>query len=847
MRDAWVAGEARAAPGGVVAVLLALLCALLGSLATPAPAAAADVADTTDRYSLVHGCFALRGANGKFVRRSGAGLAATAASPGAAEPFRMQATRLGEYLLYGTQRDFLARDGGDAKMAKRPSPDAEWTVRGGGGTFTLLNEPSDRRLATAGDALRAERTGGARTQFTFVAVTGCPRYPEMTTDVEGAPTRNGFRYGETEGFLEGHMHQMAFKFLGGAHCGKPWHKYGVAYAMVDCPDHEPDGCGAFLDNALYGDPARCHDTVGWPTFKDWPHHKSLTHEQSYYKWVERAYLGGLRVFVNLMVQNRVLCELYPFKGENNECDDTKTVYIEIDQAYKLQDYIDAQSGGPGKGWYRIVRNPFEARKVINEGKLAVVLGMEVSEPFGCRMFNGVATCSKRQITAHINRLQKLGVRQYEITNKFDNALTGVAGDSGELGLLTNSGNFYATGRFWDLETCTTPEGEHDHTPTAVETPHNEDLILGNMIRALMPGAVAPVYPPPPHCNKRGLTELGEHALRQLAKRKLIFDPDHMSVKGRDQALTMLESFDYPGTISSHSWSTPMALPRIYGLGGVITPAAGDSEEFVHKWEHAKSAFRGRQYFGLGFGADQNGFATQGGPRGEDAPNPVTYPFRSFNGEQTIKRNRSGRRVWDVNTDGVAHYGMYVDWVEDLRKLAGDEIVEDLGRGSEAYLQMWERAEGITEVRCRPWRGRMTARGFDGRLRLGAGAHAVLRRAGQPVERTRTWRWCSRKTKRSGGRRSRVAGVFDKRGKMRLIGSSGRTAFAAGVRPGDRRAKAAKLGRRAGGGLFVRRAGKGATLVFGTRGKRVSFVAVADRKASKRKRTLRKYVRRSGLR
>ena len=74
-----------------------------------------------------------------------------------------------------------------------------------------------------------------------------------------------------------------------------------------------------LENVLYGNPARCHDPVGWPTFKGWPHHDSLTHEQSYYSWLERAWMGGLRVFVNLFVENRVLCELYPMK--QNSCDE----------------------------------------------------------------------------------------------------------------------------------------------------------------------------------------------------------------------------------------------------------------------------------------------------------------------------------------------------------------------------------------------------------------------------------------------------------------------------------------------------------------------------------------------
>ena len=50
---------------------------------------------------------------------------------------------------------------------------------------------------------------------------------------------------------------------------------------------------------------------------------------------------------------------------------------------KMERYIDAQYGGPGKGWYRIVTDPFQARRVINQGKLAVVMGIETSVLFGC--------------------------------------------------------------------------------------------------------------------------------------------------------------------------------------------------------------------------------------------------------------------------------------------------------------------------------------------------------------------------------------------------------------------------------------------------------------------------------
>ena len=58
----------------------------------------------------------------------------------------------------------------------------------------------------------------------------------------------------------------------------------------------------------------------------------------------------------------------------------------------------------------------------------------------------------------------------------------------------------------------------------------------------------------------------------------------------------------------------------------------------------------------------------------------------------IDKQRSGTRVYDINTDGVDHYGLYPDWIEDMRRVGGRQIVEDMANGAEAYLQMWERAE-----------------------------------------------------------------------------------------------------------------------------------------------------------
>jgi microsomal dipeptidase-like Zn-dependent dipeptidase len=836
-------GEMRAARrlAGIAGVAL---------LAVLASAPAADAASAQTRYSLVHNCYTLNpAAGGGPVGKQGGGYLLGAP----AESFRMQATDLGRYLLYGLDADFLAVDGDAIAPAAAPSDNSDWTVReAGGGAFTIVNTFVDRGLGITSDGKLVAVATADADQFEFVDSTGCPQYPEVDVNATGKPTTGSPGYGEVTGLLDGHMHGMAFEFLGGrAHCGKPWDRFGAPYALRDCPDHEVgNGCAAVLENVLYGNPARCHDPVGWPSFADWPDPKSLTHEQSYWKWLERAWRGGERLYVNLFVENRILCEVYPYK--QNDCNEMKSVLLQAQDIRDMQDYIDAQFGGPGKGFFRIVTNPYQARKVINQGKMAVVQGMEVSEPFDCGLDNGFPTCDADQIDSWLDRLHDLGVRQLEITNKFDNALTGVAGDNGTTGTITNAGNFLATGKFLDMRQCQNPE-YHDHSPTGVNYPHNDDMILGNGLAALLPGGTLPVYPDGPTCNSLGLSPLGEHAIRGIMQRHMIFDPDHMSVIGRDQALSVVESKDYSGIVSSHSWSTDDALPRIYALGGVVTPYAGSSTSFVHQWSHLRDFYRqgGSQYFGVGWGADMNGFGAQGLPRGADVPNPVSYPFKSFDGSTTLDREQSGQRVYDINVDGVAHYGLYPDWVEDLRMLAGDRIIHDLGRGPEAYLQMWERADGIQGVRCDKWRQRfLTSGGFAHRLELGDRAHRVLERAGQPVTRTRTWRYCAngrRKAlpmqKKSGNRQ--VAAVFDRSGRVALIGSTLHKHRAGGVRPGTLVSDLPNGAQRVSAGLFTAAAGGGRSYFYGVRGDRVRFVGVASKKLD-RAATLRAYVRRARL-
>jgi hypothetical protein len=808
----------KGASGAAIALAAALVAA-----AAQTPAAAGSASAPT-RYSIAGGCHSLApAAGGEAI--------------GAASRLRLQATRLGSYLLYLPNERFLAADGGDVGTATQPSPAADWTVADAGeGSFTLspASDP-DSLLAFSGGGLSlVSRSGaGVKSRFAFVPATGCATYPEAELNVTGKPANGRTSYGEVQGLLDGHMHWMNFEYLGGRfHCGRPWDPYGIPGALPDCSSVEgPLGAAAPIQNFLnYGNPVSPHDTTGWPKLTEWGRH-NLTYEGTYWRWVERAWMAGLRLIVMPVNENRELCQL--MVNRSNPCDEMSTALKELDDIYALQDYADAQAGGPGEGFFQIVTNPFQARRVINQGKMAVVLEVEISEPFNCR---GAlpSSCSTEIIDEGLDELYARGVRSSLLLNKFDNPLTGVRFDSGPIGVLINVANRDSFGSFWDAETCKGPEA--DNTIETVLPPVSS--LLYTLITQLgLPGGALPAYPPAPHCNKRGLTDLGEHMVGRMMDMGMIVNPDHESQAGVDETITLAEERGYSGVISPHGWMDPRNWPRIFQLGGMAFPGAGSAEGFVDAWRTYRP--KGTPYYsGWGYGADLGGLATQGAPAPEGSPESVTYPFKSLDGQTTIGRQVTGERTFDYSKEGVAHYGLYADWYEELRKTGGEALAQDMLRGPEAYLQMWERAVGIPVGACGSPQSDLTARGL-GKLRLAMPAKALLRRAGQPIARTRAWSWCVRG---NGGRHASHTAVLTRKGRVALVGSTARGNAAGGIGPGTPASELVSQADHVAPGVWTK-ALDGGTAAYAVRGGRVRTAAVASDQLAGNPGALRRYIHR----
>ena len=527
----------------------------------------------------------------------------------------------------------------------------------------------------------------APSAFCLPPLIPCAPPPEPSTNVTGFAFPNNTVSTPVRGFLQTHNHQMSYLGFGqGPFCGKTFDPGGISKAMVDCPEHMPFGIPAWFEQLASGQPILSqHSTEGWPTFRDFPKPNSATHNQTYYKGLERAWKAGLRVYVNDLVTNRGLCLIYTTTRQ--PCDEMTGIRAEAKGARDLEAYVDQQNGGAGKGWYRIVTTPQQARQVIAAGKLAVILGIETSEPFGCSKWLGQAQCTQADIDRGLDEVYALGVRSMFLCHKYDNALCGVRFDGGTNGVVVNVGNLVTSGQFWQAQTCTGPH--HDNTIAAADAGVLAAL-LANARNIIQP-VTLPIYPAAPHCNINGLTSLGEYALRGMMSRGMIVEVDHMSAKAADSTLDILEAANYSGVISSHDWMDQGYYPRVLQLGGLITPIAEAHGHTIDVWRRTNAAAAPNRIAGFGFGLDQNGLHLSLPAPGQSPA--ISYPFTSYDGAATLSKQVWGQRTWDFNTDGLAQEGMTPDWLQAVRQEAGADqarFVEDMTNGAEAYLRMWTR-------------------------------------------------------------------------------------------------------------------------------------------------------------
>jgi microsomal dipeptidase-like Zn-dependent dipeptidase len=636
----------------------------------------------TQLSSLANRCFALRsGRRATFVRVNGASSYSADASRAHATPFYLKPTGLGTFLVFDRRAGLLSvtsASGSDSVgRALMPGQSTEWTVAHlKGSDFVMTSTSNHLALADSKSSRTLEliRPGARRAprseRFKFAIDRGCLDYPEAQVGAFGNTFKGASHNGKLLGWADLHVHITANLRAGGEVVyGEAFDRYGITQALSAAGDervHGPDGVLDVTGNLIrHGTPTGTTDNHGWPTFKGWPTYDTITHQQVYYVWLKRAWMAGLRLIVAQTVDDHSLCEIEARR--DHTCDETQSIIDQVVLLHEMQDYIDAQSGGRGRGWFRLVYTPAQARKVIKQGKLAVVLGVESSDPFGCSAYLGRPQCTKTDIDRGLDLFWRLGIRTMFPVHWVNNAFGGAALEGGAEGKFIDGLNVVQTGAPFVTVPCA-KSGEIEQPPQNGQSAQ---------------------------CNSVGLSSLGAYLIHEMIAKHMMIEADHMSEEMRDSVLTIAQANRYP-LVSSHNgtggaWSAAQ-LTELYQLGGMAAVTPDTAPHLADKILALKRYRKPGQFFGVGLGTDTGGLGSQPEPRVDAATHPLIYPFRSYLGNVEFVRERTGDFTYDLNSDGVAHYGLIPDLIADIQQGHGNpQALPPLFRSAEMYLETWQRA------------------------------------------------------------------------------------------------------------------------------------------------------------
>jgi len=198
------------------------------------------------------------------------------------------------------------------------------------------------------------------------------------------------------GFGDYHTHPMSYMALGGLKgirvlWGEPggnvdeyanpntitkdiphcvWGHYGgyFAEAFIKGSQLEHHDIGSVIKAILFP-----HKRSGGPEFSDFPDHLQGAHEQMHITGIYRSYQGGLRLMVALAVDNKAPQFLAGIvrDGHMDLVSEKKSMEAQL-EGMKILARCNSR-------WMKIAYTAEEAREIIRENKLAVVLGVEYDQ------------------------------------------------------------------------------------------------------------------------------------------------------------------------------------------------------------------------------------------------------------------------------------------------------------------------------------------------------------------------------------------------------------------------------------------------------------------------------------
>jgi microsomal dipeptidase-like Zn-dependent dipeptidase len=384
---------------------------------------------------------------------------------------------------------------------------------------------------------------------------------------------------------------------------------------------------------------------------DFPRWNSFFHQMMHITWVRRSYEGGQRLMV-VPVGTAKSWE-YATTTDGHMAPAKENIEKGIAELKRI---VAANSD-----WMQIALTPQQAREIVLNNKMAIIIGIEQGE-IGS-YFNSVID--------EVTWLEQQGIRHVFPIHNIDNNLGGAAVFNSALNsyndLVRRSSN---DGPITAFKVREGNGNSNDETRTAIKL----DRTFMRQNFRLLPIAGFGNIPffylndvPSDytydaftfHKNAAGLQNTGRQYIKELMKRGMIIDLDHMSDLSQNETVTMMKAYQYP-MVAGHanfrdlrrnsnetSGDNKEAKLRteftifdsraddIVNSGGmfglmnqqndintakdcpVINNASGGTPSFAQAYWYAYQKTKGQ--YGIAFGSDFNGFAPQTAPRfGVDA-------------------------------------------------------------------------------------------------------------------------------------------------------------------------------------------------------------------------------------
>ena len=413
-------------------------------------------------------------------------------------------------------------------------------------------------------------------------------------------------------------------------------------------------------------------------FEHWPMWNAIAHQQMWRGWLQQAHNGGLQVMMVSLAESNFLCINTALQSRRYGCDEMESVRR---QAAFARSFVAANSG-----WVGIAQTPAEARSLIAQGKLALVLAVEATRLFPTGDY-----------LAQLDELRGLGVRSVQVTHHADNRFGGAA----PIPKLMDTADLVES--LWSF-------GGFPINLTAID-----DIVCRNA------SGQTGTCDGEQYLNERGLSSEGTTLVNAMMDRGMLLDVAHESRKSFAATYDLARAHgNYPLLYShTHAWDTidpdeerhekylrPEEIRMIVDTGGMIGlrpgpeatvayPAGGgivanscqgSSRSFAQSLMYAVD--HGLE---VGFGADFNGFIEQLKPRFR--PGSLIFPQADCR-DDTLALIGSGG-LNDLHRKGLAHVGLLPALMTDLQAVGTPPgYLARLNQSAETFLRIWERSVSL---------------------------------------------------------------------------------------------------------------------------------------------------------